>query len=171
MPKDFPLTTLNRHIPLFWKVVIAVALCEATGFASGLLSMPGMGAWYASLAKPTWMPPSSVFAPVWITLYLMMGIAAGLVWHTRTERIKEKTALYLFAVQLFLNFWWSLIFFRFHLAGWAFVEIILLIVAVLATISEFRRINKIAAGLMIPYLCWISFAAILNAAIWQLNMD
>jgi tryptophan-rich sensory protein len=100
-----------------------------------------------------------------------MGIAAGLVWNTTTELIKEKTALYLFAVQLFLNFWWSIIFFRFHLPGWAFIEIILLIVSVLATIAEFRRINKMATLLMVPYLCWICFAAILNAAIWQLNMD
>lgn len=169
MQADYQRQTLNAQIPVFWKLFLSIALCELTGFVSSLLSSAGMSPWFESLNKPIWNPPASVFLPVWIVLYLMMGIALGLVWNAHTEIVKEKTALCLFAIQLFLNFWWSIIFFRFHLPGWAFVELIVLIVFVLATLSEFKRINKTAGWLLIPYVCWICFAAILNAAIWYLN--
>jgi tryptophan-rich sensory protein len=99
----------------------------------------------------------------------MMGTALGLVWSASTERIKEKTALWLFALQLFLNFWWSIIFFRFHSPGWAFVEIIILLVSIIATYAEFKRINKLAGWLLVPYILWVCFATFLNAALWQMN--
>jgi translocator protein len=160
---------LNREIPAFWKFVIAILLCEGTGLLSSFLSNPGMYPWYDTLNKPSWIPPSSIFAPVRITLYFLMGIALGLVWKADTTLIKEKTGLYLFAIQLFLNFWWSIIFFGFHSPGWAFVEIILLITAILATMSEFGRINKTAAWLLVPYISWVCFAAVLNATLWHMN--
>jgi tryptophan-rich sensory protein len=162
--------TIHKQIPVFWKFVIAIVLCEGTGLLSGLFSSAGMSGWYETLSKPVWNPPSFIFAPVWTVLYLMMGIALALVWQAHTEIIKEKTALYLFGVQLFFNFWWSIIFFRFHTPGWAFIEMILLIVCILSTILEFIRINKTAAWLLVPYFAWVCFAAILNATIWLMNV-
>jgi benzodiazapine receptor len=166
---DYRKQTIHKQIPVFWKFVIAIVICEGTGLLSGLLSNADTSGWYEMLRKPVWNPSSFIFAPVWTVLYLMMGIALALVWQAYTEIIKEKTALYLFAIQLFLNFCWSIIFFRFHAPGWAFVEMILLIVSILATISEFARINKTAAWLLVPYIAWVCFAAILNATIWQMN--
>lgn len=159
----------NKSIPAFWKFVIAIVLCQVVGLTSGVISNSGMTTWYEALNKPGWTPPAAVFAPVWTILYLLMGIALGLVWIAHTERLKEKTALFLFALQLFLNFWWSIIFFGFHAPGWAFLEICVLIVMIMATLSEFSRIHKTAGRLLIPYLLWVCFAAMLNAAIWQMN--
>ena len=160
---------VNNGIPVFWKFVMAIVICEATGLLSGFLSRAELNTWYQSLSKPDWNPPSQIFGPVWTMLYLLMGIALGLIWKADTEVVKEKTALYLFAIQLFLNFWWSIIFFRFHAPGWAFVEIVIMLVAILATMMEFGRINKTAAWLMVPYAAWVCFATILNATLWHMN--
>jgi translocator protein len=162
-------TVANAGIPVFWKFVIAIVLCEATGFISAFLSNAGMNTWYQSLNKPDWNPPSQIFGPVWTILYLLMGISLALIWKADTERVKEKTAFFLFAIQLFLNFWWSVIFFRFQAPGWAFVDIILMIVFILATMLEFGRIHKTAAWLMVPYISWVCFATVLNATLWQMN--
>lgn len=137
----------------------------------------GIGAWgsasaptfYQSLTLPTWAPPASLFGPVWSVLYLLMGIAAWLVWKERGWMGAARTALILYLVQLAANALWSWAFFAWHQGGFAFVVILLLWALVLATLISFWRIKTIAGVLLIPYLAWISFAAVLNFSVWQLN--
>ena len=149
------------------KIIIAVIICIAVGGFSGFLTADAIQNWYLALNKPSWNPPNWLFAPVWTALYLMMGIAVGIVW-AGNHPTKNK-ALGLFVVQLVLNFFWSLIFFRWQSPVWAFVEIIMMWIAILLTILAFNKINKTTAYLMIPYLLWVSFASFLNFTIWQLN--
>jgi len=121
--------------------------------------------WYQSLRKPWFSPPGWVFGPVWSLLYLSMGVAAWLTWrHGRAT-----VAMSLFAIQLALNAAWTGVFFGLHLPGLAFAELMLLWVAVVATVVAFAARSRWAGRLMLPYLTWISFAAVLNFAIWQLN--
>jgi benzodiazapine receptor len=126
------------------------------------------GEWYASLAKPTWTPPSYVFAPVWTVLYVSMGVAAGLVWRKAGFR-GAAAGLSLFVLQLVLNAVWSYLFFGVHSPMHAFIDIMALWMLILLTILEFSRIVPAAGVLMLPYLCWVSFALALNLAIWRLN--
>ena len=127
----------------------------------------GPGEWYASLQKPSWNPPSWVFAPVWTALYLMMAIAAWMVW--RTEDPRRRIALALYLTQLLLNGLWSWIFFGLKSPGMAFADIVLLWVAIAITLEAFRRIRPVSAALLVPYLAWVSFASALNFAIWRAN--
>jgi benzodiazapine receptor len=121
------------------------------------------------LNKPEWNPPSYIFGPVWTGLYFLMGIAWWLVVQSDVLSHKKKKAQVYFIIQLFLNFWWSILFFRLHSPLWAFVDIILLIVAISLTIFSFARISRIAAWLLVPYISWVCFAAFLNYSIWALN--
>ena len=150
------------------KLIISIALPLLVGFTSGFFTETGEGSWYKTIQKPSWNPPGWVFGPVWTTLYLLMGIAFYLVWKDKASD-KRRTAILLFAGQLLLNFFWSFIFFRLQQPGWAFVEIAVLWIAILLTIFSFASINKIAAWLLVPYISWVSFAAILNYTIWVLN--
>ena len=122
---------------------------------------------YATLVRPELAPPNWVFGPVWVTLYMLMGIAAFLVW--RKDRRLNK-ALILFVLQLVLNSLWSIIFFGMQALGAAFVEIVFLWLAIVATIVAFQKISRPAALLLIPYILWVSFAAYLNFAFWTLNV-
>lgn len=141
-----------------------LACCAAA--AMGGLFMPGE--WYASLMKPTWNPPGWVFGPVWTTLYMMMAVAAWLVWK-RGGFAAQRRPLTLFLVQLALNATWTPLFFGLHWPGVAFFEMLLLWVAIAATIATFWRVNRVAAWLLVPYLAWVSFAAVLNFTLWRLN--
>ena len=150
-------------------LVVFVVVCLGVGSLGAVATTPEIQGWYKTLAKPSWNPPDSVFAPVWTTLFIMMGIAAWLVW----QRGGLKAAvlpLSLFGFQLALNVAWSWIFFGLHQPGWAFVEIIVLWLAILATTVAFFRCSKIAGWLLVPYLAWVSFASVLNFTIWRLNM-
>lgn len=151
------------------KLVIAVLICEVTGFVSGWLSNSGRDPWFDTIRKPEWNPPGWIFGPVWTTLYLLMGIALYIIWNSNAPKTQKQNALWLFAIQLFLNFWWSMIFFRFHLLGWALVEIIMLWISILLTILAFSKISKTAAWLLVPYIAWVSFATLLTYTIWSLN--
>lgn len=126
------------------------------------------GPFYAQLVRPEWAPPGSVFGPVWSVLYLLMGIAAWLVWREGGFRA-ARTALTLFLVQLALNALWSWLFFGWHLGALAFVEVLLLWGAIVATLIAFWRIKPLAGALLVPYLLWVSFASALNYTVWQLN--
>jgi len=126
------------------------------------------GAWYASLNKPSWNPPSWLFGPVWSALYTMMAVAAWLVWR-RGGFAAQRTPLALFVVQLALNAAWSPLFFGLQWAGVAFAEMMLLWLAIVATLISFRRANPVAGWLLAPYLAWVSFAAVLNFTLWRLN--
>ena len=150
------------------KLIISIALPLLVGFTSGFFTETGEGSWYQTIQKPPWNPPGWLFGPVWTTLYLMMGIAFYLVWKTPNST-GRRTAILLFAFQLVLNFFWSFIFFKLQQPGWAFVEILVLWFAILLTIFSFATIYKIAAWLLVPYISWVSFAAILNYTIWVLN--
>ncbi len=131
------------------------------------LSSPG--AWYSQLQKPDWNPPNWVFGPVWTTLFVLMGIAAFLVWRKGLERKDVKIALSIFIGQLVLNTLWSMIFFGLHSPGGALVEIMFLWLAIVATIITFAKVSKPAAWILTPYILWVSFAAYLNYSIWILN--
>lgn len=124
--------------------------------------------WYLHLQKPTWNPPAWVFAPVWTLLYLMMGVAAWLVWREGGWK-KQRCPLTLFIVQWTLNALWTPLFFALHQPGLAFCEILLLALALATTIHAFWKADKWAATLLIPYLIWVSFAAFLNFTLWRLN--
>lgn len=123
---------------------------------------------YGQLVQPSWAPPSSVFGPVWTVLYALMAIAVWLVWRSGGFRA-NRTALSLFAVQLALNALWSWLFFAWHRGAWAFADIMLLWVLIVATIASFWRARPLAGALLIPYLLWVSFASVLNYSVWQLN--
>jgi benzodiazapine receptor len=140
------------------------------GGIAGYFTSSGVEGWYATANKPWFNPPNWIFAPVWTTLYVMMGIALYLVWRTETISSSVKqTAIFLFVIQLTLNFFWSLIFFKMQQPGWAFAEIITMWLAILFTILWFGKISSTAAWLLVPYIFWVSFASALNYAIWKLN--
>lgn len=125
-------------------------------------------AWYAELMKPSWSPPASLFGPVWTLLYVLMAVAAWLVWR-EGGWARQRRPLTLYLVQLVLNAAWTPIFFGLRQPGWALIEIIVLWLAILATMLAFARAQRIAAFLLVPYLAWVSFAAFLNFTLWRLN--
>ncbi|GAB3658095.1 TspO/MBR family protein [Echinicola sediminis] len=138
------------------------------GSISGLANMGNIETWYAGLEKPDFNPPNSIFGPVWTLLYGLMGL--GLYIILSSPKSKERSqALRLFFIQLFFNFCWSFIFFYFHQPGLAAIEIIVLWGLILMMIQRFYRVNKAAAYLQLPYILWVSFAAVLNISIWWLN--
>lgn len=151
------------------KLLIAVAIPVLIGFTASMFTRPEIPGWYATLNKPSWNPPSWLFAPVWTTLYILMGIALWLVWKAEAPAKDKRIAYGLFAAQLVLNFFWSFIFFRMHETGWALVEIIIMWNLILLTILAFARFSSLASWLMVPYISWVSFATILNYTIWKLN--
>ena len=127
------------------------------------------GGWYASITKPTWNPPNWIFGPVWTTLYIMMAVAVWLVWQ-RGGWKQQRKALTLYLVQWALNALWTPLFFGLQRPGLAFAGILFLLAAILATIAAFWRVKRTAAILLIPYVLWVSFAAVLNFTIWRLNL-
>ncbi|HEX3000102.1 MAG TPA: TspO/MBR family protein [Armatimonadota bacterium] len=152
-----------------WGVLaLFIAICLGAGGLGSLWTMPALSSWYASLEKPAWTPPGWLFGPVWTLLYISMGVAAWLVWR-KCGLQGAALPLAVFAVQLLLNVAWTGIFFGMHLPGAAFAEIILLWIAILATLILFRHVSPAAGWLLLPYLLWVGFAAALNFSIWQLN--
>ena len=152
------------------KILVMVATCLIVGYFSGLVTRSSIATWYPTLVKPIFNPPNWIFAPVWSMLYIMMGVAAGLIWY-RMEQEKEvvKNALTFFGFQLALNALWSFLFFGLKNPMLAGLEIIILWLMIYETYLKFTKINKIGGYLMIPYLLWVSFASVLNASIWWLN--
>jgi benzodiazapine receptor len=159
----------KSNITEIFKLVVSVVICQCAGFIGSLFTTPAIPTWYASLAKPSFTPPNGVFAPVWITLYFLMGISAFLVWRRGMDDHRVRKGLVLFGVQLILNVLWSALFFglRSPLAG--LIDISILWVAILLTILYFFRIAIAPGVLLIPYILWVSFAAALNVSIWMLN--
>ncbi len=136
--------------------------------AIGALASVRAATFYQQLAQPVWAPPSSVFGRVWSVLYALMGIAAWLVWREGGWRA-QRAALTLFVGQLAVNALWSWLFFAWHRGATAFADIVLLWLLLLFTISAFWRVRPLAGALLLPYLAWVTFAAALNYAVWQLN--
>ena len=149
-------------------LALLVAICLAIGGLGGAVTATSVTEWYPTLNKPSFNPPNWVFGPVWTTLYVMMAIAAWRVWRA-ADRDTARGALALFALQLAVNLGWSIAFFGLRSPGLAVAVILVLDVLVLATAFNFRRIDGLAAMLLVPYLAWIAFATVLNIAIWRLN--
>ncbi len=146
-----------------WLVLAALlVLCLGLGSAAGFLTSQSLPTWFPTLVKPSFNPPSWLFAPVWTTLYIMMAVAAWLMW-------LRKGSLVLFYVQLALNFAWSLLFFGLHSPALALVDIVAMWIAILLTLLAFWKVDRRAGLLLVPYLAWVSFAGVLNASIWWLN--
>jgi len=151
------------------KLVISVAVPLAVGGLSGYATARGVADWYPTLTKPSFNPPAWVFGPAWTLLYIMMGVAAFLVWRKGLDVDGVRIALTVFAVQLALNGLWSILFFGMRAPGLALAEIILLWIAIAITTVLFWRVTPTAGVLLLPYLGWVSFATVLNASLWWLN--
>ena len=151
------------------KLIVAVAVPVVIGGLSGFATARGVSTWYPTLVKPSFNPPDWVFGPAWTLLYLMMGLAAYLVWRQGIDAGGVKVALAVFVVQLALNALWSILFFGMRQPGSALVEIIVLWIAIGATIWFFWRVVPAAGMLLLPYWAWVSFATVLNASLWWLN--
>lgn len=150
-------------------IAISVTICLIIGFLSGFATQSSVNDWYLSLNKPGFTPPNWIFGPVWTLLYILMGIAAGLVWAKGFYHIWVKTALYNFGFQLLFNALWSVVFFGFKNPFWALLVILFLLALILLTIKWFNVVSRTAAYLLIPYFLWVCFATILNYKIWEMN--
>ena len=153
---------------VWMKLLITVAASLIAGWIGSVFTMDAIASWYAALDKPPLTPPNWIFGPVWTALYVMMGLAAGLVWQAKGAPGKG-FALGLFFAHLFVNAMWSIVFFTFESPGWALGVIGLLLLMIVALLVLFERHSRTAAYLLIPYLLWVSFASYLNAGIWWLN--
>lgn len=155
---------MNKFLKLFLCVIAPLLIGAFSGFATA----SSINTWYVTLHKPFFNPPNYLFGPVWTILYILMGVSFYMILETRNTKYKQG-AIYLFCIQLFLNFCWSFIFFKFQYLGLALIEIIIMWASILAMILWFTKLSKTAAYLQIPYLCWVSFATALNASLWYLN--
>jgi benzodiazapine receptor len=151
------------------ELVAAIVIVELIGNIGTLFALSAIGTWYASLVKPEFNPPDWVFAPVWVILFALMGISLYLVWERRRVKKRARIALQAFDVQLALNIFWPFLFFGLRSPLYGLICIVLLFLAILLIIAEFRRVSKAAAYLLIPYLLWVAFAAALNFSVWMLN--
>jgi tryptophan-rich sensory protein len=156
----------SRDIPA---LLVTISVCQLAGLIGSVFTTPAIPTWYASLKKPFFTPPSWVFAPVWVTLFTVMGISLFIVWKKGFGRHEIRRAVSLFGVQLALNVLWSVTFFGMRSPLYGFAIIVLLWVALLATTVVFYRISKTAGILLLPYFVWGSFASILNLSILILN--
>jgi len=184
---------MKKHMKNIFKFIISILICQLAGVAGSFFTTPSIKTWYVFLVKPSFNPPNFIFAPVWTALFLLMGVSLYLVWKKNwhieikpaeveqktwnpiskklfTGSWREENAVLIFSVQLVLNVLWSVIFFGFKSPGLAFFEILMLWFAILYTIVNFYRISKVAGLLLLPYILWVSFAAVLNYSVWQLNL-
>ena len=150
-------------------ILICVLVCELAGFIGSVFTTPSIPGWYAGLAKPSFNPPNWVFAPVWTTLYALMGIAAYLVYEKGRKNREGRKALTVFGAQLVLSALWSIVFFGAHMILGGVIVIIILWGMILVTILFFNKISKAAACLLVPYILWVGFATVLNFSLYVLN--
>lgn len=174
------------------KLVISVVICQLAGGVGSIFTVSEIATWYAVLNKPFFQPPNWLFGPVWTLLFLFMGISLYLVWEKNWQikfdfgKLKGKAwnkysekfwmgswqkanLILIFCAQLVLNVLWSVIFFSMHNLGLAFFELVMLWFAILYLIFNFYRVSKISSYLLVPYILWVSFAGILNLAVWLIN--
>jgi len=157
------LPVAKQALGLVGWLVVTFAAAAVAGVASA-----GAGTFYRELVRPDWAPPAWLFGPVWTVLYVLIGVAAWLVWRAHGFR-RAATALVLFVVQLAANALWTWLFFVWHQGGLAFAEILLLWVLVAGTVVAFRPLHSLAAALLLPYLAWVTFACALTFSVWRLN--
>ncbi len=153
----------------FWPLAISLLITLSIGAVAGIFTAPQVKDWYVYLQKPSFNPPNWVFAPVWTILYIMIGVAAYLVWRHRSNTLDYIQAKRVYFVQLLFNFSWSIVFFGLHQVFISLVIIALLFISIIINMGAFSRISKAAAWLLAPYLLWVSFAAVLNIYIYILN--
>lgn len=158
----------------YLQLLFAIALSQSAGLLGAIFTTSSVTTWYPTLVKPALNPPSWVFGPVWTTLYVLMGVAAYMIWrvYERSSGAKKRfarMALLAFVLQLGLNAWWSIIFFGNQQLGWALFEVVCLWLAIVATIYYFAKLSRTAAWLLVPYVLWVSFASYLNYSLWMLN--
>jgi len=158
----------NRLIEIA-RLVASILICQGAGLIGSVFTTPAIPTWYAALRKPSFSPPNWLFAPVWITLFTLMGVSAFLVWRKGLDDPRVKIALGIFLVQLILNTAWSVVFFGLRSPFGGLIVISVLWVAILLTILNFFRISTTAGIVLIPYILWVSFAGVLNLFIWRLN--
>lgn len=151
------------------KLIISILIVQLAGIIGSIFTSSSVSTWYQSLVKPSFTPPNWIFGPVWIILYLLMGIALYLVWGKGFKNKGVKIAVYIFILQLILNLLWSFLFFGLNNPLYAFIEIIVLWILILINIILFYRISKTSAYLLLPYIFWVTFAAVLNFTILLLN--
>jgi translocator protein len=151
------------------KLIVSIVVCEGAGGIGAIFTTPAIATWYAKLKKPGFTPPNSVFGPVWLTLYLLMAIAVFWIWRGGLNQKGATAAFTVFWIQLVLNILWSVVFFGLKSPFGGMVLIIILWIAILATIILFFRVSPVAGGLLIPYIIWVSIAANLNFQVWRLN--
>ena len=159
----------TMKIPLWAKLLICIVTCLLVGYIGSISTQETINGWYATLEKPSYNPPNWIFAPVWTTLYCLMGISAALVWHQGWGKNEVSNSLMFFLFQLVLNGLWSTVFFGMQSLSGAMVIIICLWIVLLITLLRFYKISKVAGLLLVPYILWVSFATLLNASILSLN--
>ena len=152
------------------KLIVSILIPLIAGFIGSIATFSSIPTWYAALVKPSWAPLNWVFAPVWTTLFILMGIALFLVWREGLWRKDIKIAVSIFGIQLFLNVLWSVIFFGLQSLIGGLIEIVFLWIAILATIITFYRISKPAGILLLPYIIWVSVASYLTYTLYILNL-
>lgn len=151
------------------RLIVSLIIPQLAGILGSLVTFPAISSWYKDLIKPSFSPPNWLFGPAWTLLYLLMGISLYLVWQKGTKKKEVKIALTIFTLQLLLNILWSYLFFGLHQPLYALIEIIIMWIAILATIISSYRISKSAGLILIPYLLWVSFASVLNFFVFRLN--
>ena len=152
-----------------YRLVVSIVACQCAGLIGSIFTMSAIPTWYATLQKPSFTPPNWLFAPAWITLYVLMGISAFLIWRRGLDDRRTRTALIIFLIQLILNALWSIVFFGLESPLYGVVVIIALWVAIFFTLPRFFNISTVAGILRISYTVWVSFAAALNISIFILN--
>jgi tryptophan-rich sensory protein len=152
------------------KLVASIILCQLAGFIGSIFTTPAIPTWYESLRKPLFNPPNWIFGPVWVSLYLLMGVSLFLIWQRRKNNPYVKKGLIFFFVQLILNACWPIAFFGLKSPLLGFINIVLLWLAIFLNIQYFFKISRIAALLLLPYILWVSFAVLLNISLLILNL-
>jgi len=150
------------------KLAMSILLCQLAGVLGSLFTTPAIPTWYRTLKKPFFTPPDWIFGPVWISLFMLMGVSLFMVWR-RQEHPQFKITLTFFLIQLIFNILWSAAFFGLRSPLLGLIDIVLLWIAILLTIQYSLRISKVAGLLLLPYMLWVSFALVLNFALWILN--
>jgi benzodiazapine receptor len=156
--------------PNDWLILgVSIGLTIVAAAIGGAVTARPVQTWYRTIRKPTWNPPDRLFGPVWTALYILMAVALWRVWRMGWDTAGVRPAVTLFLVQLVLNVLWSAVFFGWKRLWWAFAEICVLWVFIIATVLVFFNLQPLAGWLLVPYAAWVTFAAILNLTVWRLN--
>ncbi|MDD3284006.1 MAG: tryptophan-rich sensory protein [Patescibacteria group bacterium] len=145
--------------------IVSILVCLSAGFIGSLFTTPNIPTWYSTLQKPSFNPPNWLFAPVWTSLFILMGISLYLI----LQKENNKKAIFIFTIQLILNIAWSFSFFALQNPLYGLINILILLIFIILTITNFYKLNRTSAYLLLPYLFWVSFATILNFYLYKLN--